>query len=229
MMADAAAAAIAARSTTTSTPSTRSPSLQALPATRCDHSNHGALSARRSQCCGTAAPARSQRSGPPPPLTAMPAGSTAARPLAPASQRWHRRCQEATAALPAALRSGGSGSSAARTAQLRALWRCPAGSAVCIVAPPAAPGQHWRCIRAAPEPAGRRLGAAPARPRQPPRRGCPRGHAPYLSTWYAGQMLWKLAIGDPQTQVPQRLNQLRTCERFLSGARCPCRSPHSNT
>ena len=160
MMADAAAAAIAARSTTTSTPSTRSPSLQALPATRCDHSNHGALSARRSQCCGTAAPARSQWSGPPPPLTAMPAGSTAARPLAPASQRWHRRCQEATAALPAALRSGGSGSSAACTAQLRALWRCPAGSAVCIVAPPAAPGQHWRCIRAAPEPAAPRGSAS---------------------------------------------------------------------
>ena len=160
MMADAAAAAIAARSTTTNTPSTRSPSLQALPTTRCDHSNHGPLSARRSQCCGTAAPARSQWSGPPPPLTAMPAGSTAARPLAPASQRWHRRCQEATAALPAALRSGGSGSSAACTAQLRALWRCPAGSAVCIVAPPAAPGQHWRCIRAAPEPAAPRGSAS---------------------------------------------------------------------
>ena len=160
MMADAAAATIAARSTTTSTPSTRSPSLQALPTTRCDHSNHGPLSARRSQCCGTAAPARSQWSGPPPPLTAMPAGSTAARPLAPASQRWHRRCQEATAALPAALRSGGSGSSAACTAQLRALWRCPAGSAVCIVAPPAAPGQHWRCIRAAPEPAAPRGSAS---------------------------------------------------------------------
>ena len=97
---------------------------------------------------------------PPPPLTAMPAGSTAARPLAPASQRWHRRCQEATAALPAALRSGGSGSSAAHIAQLRTLWRCPAGSAVCIVAPPAAPGQHWRCIRAAPEPAAPRGSAS---------------------------------------------------------------------
>ena len=38
-----------------------------------------------------------------------------------------------------------------------------------------------------------------------------------------------LAIGDPQTQVPRRLNQLRTCERFLSAACRPCRSPHSNT
>ena len=49
-----------------------------------------------------------------------------------------------------ALWSSGTCSSAAHTTQLRALWRCPAGSAACIVAPPAAPGQHWRCIRAAP-------------------------------------------------------------------------------
>jgi hypothetical protein len=90
----------------------------------------------------------------------MPAGSTAARPLAPASQRWHRRCQEATTTLLAALRSGGSGSSAAHIAQLRTLWRCPAGSAVCIVAPPAASRPHWRCIRAAPEPAAPRGSAS---------------------------------------------------------------------
>jgi hypothetical protein len=84
------------------------------------------------------APSRSQWSGPPPPLTAMPAGSTAATPLAPASQRWHRR-YEATTTLAVAL--------PAPPTQLRTLWRCPAGSAVRTVAPPAAPGQHWRCIR----------------------------------------------------------------------------------
>ena len=56
--------------------------------------------------------------------------------------------------------AGGSGSSAAHIAQLRTLWRCPAGSAVCIVAPPAASRPHWRCIRAAPEPAAPRGSAS---------------------------------------------------------------------
>ena len=46
---------------------------------------------------------------------------------------------------------------------------------------------------------------------------CPAGR-------YAGQMLWKLAIGDPQTQVPWRLNQLRILAWNNESADRPCRS-----
>ena len=65
--------------------------------------------------------------------------------------------------------AGGSGSSAAHIAQLRTLWRCPAGSAVCIVAPPAASRPHWRCIRGS----ARASGASGQRKRP---RGAARGH-----------------------------------------------------
>ena len=164
----------------------------------------------------------------------MPAGSTAARPLAPASQRWHRRCQEATTTLPAALRSGGSGSSAAHIAQLRTLWRCPAGSAVCIVAPPAASRPHWRCIRAAPEPAAPR-GSASDHVAVPTRSAGPKSRenrgtsaAARAAPRCKGRRLWtgrgrhpracKLARGGPPVRGP-RCGQARPpcCISCLSG------------
>jgi hypothetical protein len=118
----------------------------------------------------------------------MPAGSTAARPLAPASQRWRRRCQEATAhcqqrcgqaALAAALPTSHScaPSGAAQQAALCALLRYPqrrgrtgaaSGQRQSQRSLGAAPATTWLCPPAALAQNRERIGA-----QAPRRRGRP--------------------------------------------------------
>jgi hypothetical protein len=165
----------------------------------------------------------------------MPAGSTAARPLVPASQRWHRRCQEATAhcqqrcgqvALAAALPAPHSctPSGAAQQAALCALLRHPqrhgrTGAASgqrqsqrCLGAAPAA---TWLCPPAALAQNRERIGAQ-ARPAVRPRPGPAARLAAGLRV--AEMAPFRVAVGGVEHETAQMLVYHTASSCFLPHA-----------